>query len=59
MVREVLHALVVRALAAKALHESVTTNDLMLLANAIAVATENDPKSASRLLRLAVRGIRL
>ena len=59
MVHEALDVLVVRAMAAKALHERVTTGDLLLLANAIAVATENDAKRASRLLHLAVRGIRL
>ena len=58
MVREVLEVLVVRALSARGLHENTTTSDLMLLANAIAVATENDPTSASRLLRLALSGIR-
>jgi hypothetical protein len=30
----------------------------MILANAIAVATENEPASAKRLLRLALTGIR-
>ena len=58
MVREVLDVLVVRASSVSALHENATTSDLMLLANAIAVATENDPTSASRLLRLALSGIR-
>jgi AcrR family transcriptional regulator len=58
MVREVLDVLVVRASSAGALHENATTADLMLLANAIAVATENDPANASHLLRLALSGIR-
>ncbi|MEI9939027.1 MAG: helix-turn-helix domain-containing protein [Pseudomonadota bacterium] len=58
MVREVLDVLVVRASSVNALHENATTSDLLLLANAIAVATENDPTSASRLLRLALSGIR-
>jgi len=58
MVREVLDVLVVRASNAHALHENATTSDLMLLANTIAVATENDPSSARRLLRLALSGIR-
>ena len=58
MVREVLDVLVVRAASAGALHQQTTTNDLMRLANAIAVATENDPESARRLLRLALSGIR-
>ena len=58
MVREVLDVLVARASSVSALHESATTRDLMLLANAIAVATENDPTSARRLLRLALSGIR-
>jgi len=58
MVREVLDVLVVRASSARALHENATTSDLLLLANTIAVATENDPTSASRLLRLALCGIR-
>ena len=58
MVREVLDVLVVRAAAAHSLHENATTNDLMLLANTIAVATENDPSGARRLLGLALSGIR-
>ena len=58
MVREVLDVLVVRASSVSALDENTTTADLMLLANAIAVATENDPTSARRLLRLALSGIR-
>lgn len=56
MVREVLDVLVKRA--AAAVHTSATTDDLMLLANAIAVANENDPATARRLLRLALTGIR-
>ena len=58
MVREVLEVLVTRAAAAGALNASATTADLMILTNAIAVATENDPTTASRLLRLALSGIR-
>ncbi len=58
MLRGVLDVLVGRASAAGALHERATTGDLMTLANAIAVATENDPRSASRLLRLALTGMR-
>ena len=58
MVREVLDTLVVRASSVNALQANTTTIDLMRLANAIAVATENDPASARRLLRLALSGIR-
>ncbi|XWX15529.1 hypothetical protein ACN3NA_08600 [Nannocystis pusilla] len=47
-----------RASSAGALQAGATTKDLMVLANAVAVATENDPASASRLLRLALAGIR-
>nr|WP_242588924.1 TetR/AcrR family transcriptional regulator [Corallococcus macrosporus] len=50
--------LVDRASAAGALHADVTPGDLMKLANAIAVANENDPLTARRLLRLALTGIR-
>ena len=58
MLLGVLDVLVVRASSAGALQAGATTKDLMLLANAVAVATENDPASASRLLRLALAGIR-
>jgi len=58
MVRQVLDVLVVRAASVSQLHDNATTSDLMLLANAIAVATEHDPTSARRLLRLALSGIR-
>lgn len=58
MLLGVLDALVVRAAAAGALRTGVTTKDLMLLANAIAVANEGDPLTASRVLRLALAGIR-
>ena len=50
--------LVTRASSAGALQPGATTKDLMLLANAVAAATENDPSSASRLLRLALAGVR-
>lgn len=56
-VREVLEVLVQRAAAVGALNADATTADLMILANAIAVATENHPVAASRLLRLALSGI--
>lgn len=58
MLLEVLDVLVARASSVGALQAGATTRDLMLLANAIAAATENDPVTASRLLRLAMRGIR-
>ncbi len=58
MVFDVLDVLVKRAASAGALHAGTTTKDLMILTNAIAVATEDDPTSARRLLRLALRGIR-
>ena len=55
MVRDALAVLVERAARANVL--SATTHDLLTLANAIAIGTEGDPKSARRLLRLALRGI--
>jgi AcrR family transcriptional regulator len=58
MVLDVLKALVARASSVGVLHAGATAEDLMLLANAIAVATENEPVTASRLLRLALTGIR-
>ena len=58
MLLDVLEVLVARASSVGALHAGATTEDLMLLANAIAVATEDDPTTASRLLRLALTGIR-
>jgi AcrR family transcriptional regulator len=58
MMTDVLDVLVRRAASAGALHPGVTAQDLMTLANAIAVATENDGVTAGRLLRLAVTGIR-
>lgn len=58
MLLEVLEGLVTRASSVGALHAGATAEDLMLLANAIAVATEDDPTTASRLLRLALTGIR-
>jgi AcrR family transcriptional regulator len=57
MVRKVLDVLVVRASSAGVLHEGASTDDLMRLANAIAVANENDPTSAKRLIRLALSGV--
>lgn len=57
MLHGVLDVLVVRAACAGAIHPAATTGDLMTLANAVAAATENDPDSASRLLRLALTGI--
>ncbi|WNG17659.1 TetR/AcrR family transcriptional regulator [Cystobacter fuscus] len=58
MLLDVLEVLVARASSVDALHAGATAEDLMLLVNAIAVATEDDPSTASRLLRLALTGIR-
>jgi AcrR family transcriptional regulator len=58
MLLGVLDVLVARASSVGALHAGATTEDLMILANAIAVATEDDPTTARRLLRLALTGIR-
>lgn len=58
MLLGVLQPLVTRASSAGALRADATARDLMVLANAVAVATENDPASARRLLRLALTGIR-
>lgn len=46
-----------RASAAGAVAEDVTSDDLITLANALALATEGDPDSARRLLRLSLRGL--
>ncbi len=54
---EELRVLVARASAAGALHAHATTEDLMALTNAIAIANEDDPQRASRVLRLALSGI--
>ena len=58
MLLDVLNVLVARASSAGALHAGATTEDLMMLANAIAVANEDDPLTARRVLRLALTGIR-
>ncbi|MDC0719911.1 TetR/AcrR family transcriptional regulator [Nannocystis bainbridge] len=58
MLLGVLEVLVARASSAGALQAGATSRDLMVLANAVAVATENDPATTSRLLRLALTGIR-
>lgn len=58
MVREALDGLVARAAKAGALNANARTDDLMHLANAIGVATEDDPEAAARLLRLALAGAR-
>ncbi len=58
MLLDVLRVLVKRASSARAVHARATAEDLILLTNAIAVATENDPTTAKRLLRLALDGIR-
>lgn len=57
MVREALDGLVAKAASAGALKAGVTTGDLLLLANAIGMATEADPATAIRLLRLAMAGM--
>ncbi|AKQ65863.1 Transcriptional regulator, TetR family [Myxococcus hansupus] len=58
MLLEVLDALVARASSAGAIQAGATSEDLMTLANAIAVANEDDPDTARRVLRLALAGIR-
>ncbi|WP_426753941.1 TetR/AcrR family transcriptional regulator [Myxococcus sp. Y35] len=58
LVLEVLENLVARASSVGAIHASATAKDLMLLANAIAIANEDDPHTARRVLRLALTGIR-
>jgi AcrR family transcriptional regulator len=47
-----------RAVAANAIGGEVTTKDLLALANGIALATEDDPPMADRLLALVVTGLR-
>ncbi|NRD53140.1 TetR/AcrR family transcriptional regulator [Corallococcus exiguus] len=58
MLLKVLKVLVARASSVGALQAGATAQDLMMLANAIAVANENDPVTARRVLRLALTGIR-
>ncbi|RYZ43879.1 MAG: TetR/AcrR family transcriptional regulator [Myxococcaceae bacterium] len=58
MLLDVLKVLVARASSVDAIRAGATTEDLMKLANAIAVANENDPLTARRVLRLALTGIR-
>lgn len=58
LLRGELRVLVARAAAIGALHARATTEDLMALANAIAIAHEDDPVSARRVLRLALTGMR-
>ncbi|RKG71231.1 TetR/AcrR family transcriptional regulator [Corallococcus sp. CA054B] len=58
LVLNVVKVLVARASAVGALHAGATAEDLLKLANAIAVANENDPVTARRVLRLALTGIR-
>ncbi len=55
LVRDALDVLVKRA--GRALRPGVTTDDLLTLTNAIAAATEDDPVTARRVLRLAFVGI--
>ncbi|NOK07966.1 TetR/AcrR family transcriptional regulator [Corallococcus exercitus] len=55
---DVLNVLVARASSKGVLHANATAKDLLTLANAIAVANENDPRTARRVLRLALTGIR-
>lgn len=58
MLRDVLDVLVARASHARALRTDVSAKDLIVLTNAIAAATENDPHAARRLLHLALDGVR-
>ena len=57
MVRDALELLVKRATAANGLQPGTSADDLLMLTNAIGASTENDPKAARRLLRLALNGI--
>ena len=56
MLLGVLNVLVDRAASAGALRADVNAGELMMLANAIAVANEQQPLTARRLLRLALGG---
>ncbi|MCP3063735.1 TetR/AcrR family transcriptional regulator [Myxococcus sp. K38C18041901] len=58
MLLGVLSGLVARASSVGAIHASATAEDLLRLANAIAVANEQDAPTARRVLRLALLGIR-
>ncbi|WP_368667448.1 hypothetical protein [Myxococcus sp. AB036A] len=58
MLLEVLKGLAARASSAGAIHTCATAEDLLRLANAIAVANEQDAPTARRVLRLALLGIR-
>lgn len=57
LVRDALDGLVARATAAGELKPGVCTGDLLLLSNAIGAATEAEPDTAVRLLRLATSGL--
>ncbi|MEU4580289.1 TetR/AcrR family transcriptional regulator [Nonomuraea sp. ATR24] len=58
VMREATVTLTDRALAAAAVRPGVSPDDLLALAEAVAQATEGDPPTALRLLRLALDGIR-
>jgi len=58
MLCDVMNVLVARASSVGAIHTDATTEDLMKLANAIAVANEDEPLTARRVLRLALKGLR-
>jgi hypothetical protein len=55
---DVLNVLVARASLKGVLHANATAKDLLTLANEIAVANKNDPRTARRVLHLAITGIR-
>lgn len=57
-VRGALDVLVKRAARSHELRAGATADDLLVLANAIAVATEGDARRARRLLRHALNGVR-
>jgi AcrR family transcriptional regulator len=57
MLRDVAGDLAATAAAADRLRPDVTVEDLLALANGIAIQAEDDPDLAARLLRIAVTGI--
>ncbi|ASO22666.1 AcrR family transcriptional regulator [Actinoalloteichus hoggarensis] len=57
VVRESMAALVDRALAAAVIRPEISTDDLLSLATAVSLATEDDPTTARRLIRIALDGI--
>ncbi|WP_020123641.1 TetR/AcrR family transcriptional regulator [Streptomyces canus] len=57
MLADVAAELAATAVRAGRLRPEITVDDLLALANGIAIRAENDPELASRLLRIAISGV--